>query len=331
LTEQFTVQYPAVLWALLPLALLAGAYLWRRVYGRESGVALPSRRLVTSGHSWRTRTYRFLPILRLVAVILVIVALARPGKGITYSSVRHMGIDIFIALDVSGSMKGEDFQPKNRLTVAKDVIRDFIERRESDRIGMVIFAGDAYLQAPLTIEHDMVQTILDEIDFDSVSVDGTAIGDAVALAASRMMEDEERSRVILLVTDGMNNRGAVDPETAARACKEKDIRIYSVGIGREGKVPMPGRSLFGRPYLVNHFDPAGLEKISRMTGGAFYRAETGGILREKIEEIDRLEKSELRVRQYHEFHDRFQVFLLAAAALFALEILLRSLVYRKVP
>lgn len=329
---QIEFKNPLLLLMLAPYALMAAWYLYARVYNRESAVAVSSRRIVNQRKSFRVSTYKFLPALRFIAILLLIISLSRPGKGVHYSSVKNLGIDIMIALDVSGSMMGEDFQPKNRLAVARQVIGDFIVKRKSDRIGMAVFAGEAYLQCPLTIEHQMLTDILEDIDFGTVSVDGTAIGDALALSASRMMDDEAKSRIILLLTDGMNNKGTIDPETAAKACQDMGIKIYCVGIGKEGRVPYPSQQgIFGKQYLFNHFDETVLKKISEMTGGRFYRAQSSGVLWENIQDIDRLEKSEVETKVYHEFYDKFHYLLLAAMALFFLEVILRSAVYRKIP
>lgn len=330
---QLEFKNPLLLLLLAPYAALVLWYFYARVYRRDSAVALSSERVLTKRRSFRVATYRFLPALRFAAILLLLVAVARPGKGVHYTSVKNLGIDIVIALDVSGSMQGEDFQPKNRLAVAKQVVADFISKRKHDRIGMVVFAGEAYLQCPLTVEHDMLTDILQEVDFGTVATDGTAIGDALGLAASRMTDDKAKSRIILLLTDGMNNRGAIDPETAADACKEMGVKIYSVGIGKEGRVPYPGPGgvFFGQRFLMNHFDETVLREISEKTGGKFYRAQSSGVLWENIHDIDRLEKTEVEVKVYHEFHDRFQYLLAAAMALFFIEIILRSAVYRKIP
>jgi len=330
---QLEFKNPLLLLLLAPYAALVLWYFYARVYRRDSAVALSSERVLTKRRSFRVATYRFLPALRFAAILLLLVAVARPGKGVHYTSVKNLGIDIVIALDVSGSMQGEDFQPKNRLAVAKQVVADFISKRKHDRIGMVVFAGEAYLQCPLTVEHAMLTDILQEVDFGTVATDGTAIGDALGLAASRMTDDKAKSRIILLLTDGMNNRGAIDPETAADACKEMGVKIYSVGIGKEGRVPYPGPGgvFFGQRFLMNHFDETVLREISEKTGGKFYRAQSSGVLWENIHDIDRLEKTEVEVKVYHEFHDRFQYLLAAAMALFFIEIILRSAVYRKIP
>jgi len=329
---QLEFKHPYALLLLVPYALMIFWYLYGRVYGHDSVIAVSSEKIIDKRKTFRVRTYRYVPALRFLAILFLIIALARPGQGIHYSSIKNLGIDIMVVLDVSGSMAGEDFQPKNRLAVAKDVVRDFIKKRESDRIGMVIFAGEAYLQCPLTSEHDMLTDLADEIDFDSVSVDGTAIGDALALAASRMMDSKAKSRIILLITDGMNNRGTIDPETAAETCKDLGIKIYSVGIGSEGRVsyPNPG-GFFGKRYLVNHFDPAMLEQASSLTGGKFYRATSSGVFWDNMKEINMLEKSEVDLKIYHEFYDKFEIFLILAVSLFFVEILMRSAYYRKIP
>ncbi len=324
---------PEFLLLLIPWGLMVFYYYFRKLYQTESAIAISAERIVEKRQSIRVKTYRLLSPLRFLIILILILGLSRPGKGVDYSSVKNLGIDIMIALDVSDSMMGEDFQPRNRLEVAKKVIKDFIVRRESDRIGMVVFSGDAYLQCPLTIEHQMIVDLIADLDFDTVKEDGTAIGDALALALSRMMDRKSKSKIILLLTDGMNNRGIIDPETAAKACAEMGVKIYAVGIGKEGRVSYPSRGgfFFGRRYLYNHFDATGLQEIAKITAGRFYRAKSSGILWENIKDIDRLEKSQAEIRVYHEFYDRFQYFLIVAISLFFSEIMLRSIFYRKLP
>lgn len=324
---------PAFLWLLAPFAAMVFYYLWKRLYGRETAVAISSEKIIKKRDSIRVRTYRFLPALRFLSIFFLIIAMARPGKGIDYSSIKNLGIDIMITLDVSDSMMGEDFQPKNRLSVAKQVVKDFIEKRKSDRIGMVVFSGEAYLQCPLTLEHQMITDIIEDIDFKTVEEEGTAIGEALALTASRMMDSAAKSKIVLLLTDGVNNRGSIDPETASKMCAGLGIKVYTVGIGKEGRVPYPaGEGIFKfKRYLFNQFNEEGIKNISEVTGGKFYRATSSGVLWENIKDIDRLEKSEVEMREYHEFYDRFQIFLVLACALFFIEIILRSVFYRKIP
>ena len=332
--EQLEFKYPYVLYLLIPYALMLGWYLYRRLFRASSAVAVSSEELYQVHESFRTRTYRLMPVLRFIAILCLIIALARPGKGIHYSSVKNLGIDIMVALDLSGSMDAEDFKPKNRLTVAKKVVEEFVKKRESDRIGLVVFASEAYLQCPLTVEHNMIVDIIDELELGSIDPRSTAIGDALALAASRMIDSKAKSTIILLITDGENNSGTIDPETAAETAKEMGVKIYSVGIGSEGYVTHAsrGRNILGmKPQVLSRFDTTLIEKTSKITGGRFYRATSSGVLWEKIREIDLLEKTEIDVKIYHEFFDRFQVFLIIAMSAFFLEIILRSVYYRKIP
>ncbi|HOD15318.1 MAG TPA: VWA domain-containing protein [Spirochaetota bacterium] len=323
---------PLLLLLLVPWAAMLAWYLFRQLYNREAAVAISSERIVRVRGSIRAATYRFLPALRFAALLLLIVALSRPGKGVDYSSIKNLGVDIMIAMDVSQSMRAEDFQPKNRLAVSKQVIGDFVERRTNDRLGMVIFAGEAYLQCPLTLEHGMISDLAGEVDFDSVHVDGTAIGDAIALSTARMMDSKAKSRLILLVTDGRNNRGAIDPETAAKAAAEMGIKVYTVGIGKIGEpVPYPTGIPMIKQQVMLDMDEETLQKVAEITGGRYYNATSSGVLWQNIKDIDRLEKSQVEIKQYHEFYDRFQWLIVAAVSLFFLEVLLRSVVYRKVP
>ncbi len=313
--DSFEFNNPLFLLLLIPYALMTGIYIWKKIYSRGSVIALSSESIIKRRNTFRVRTYRYLDILRFLAILCLIIAAAKPGRGVRYSSVKSLGIDIMVALDVSGSMSADDFSP-NRLTVAKKVLRDFISNRKSDRIGLVVYAGEAYLQCPLTLEHGMLNEIIGEIDFRTVEVRGTAIGDAIALSASRMMESKAPSRIILLITDGRSNVGIIDPETASKTAAELGIKIYSVGIGRGRQMPI---------------DEETLKEASKITGGKYYRARSSGVFWEKIKDIDRLEKSNVDLRVYHEFYGKSYILIIAAVGLFFLEMLLRSAVYRKVP
>lgn len=329
---QWEFKDPLFLLLLVPWAIALFWFLWRRLYRREAAVAVSSEAVVPRRRSFRADTYRWLWALRFASSLLLIIALARPGRGVDYTSLKNLGIDIMIAMDVSLSMLAEDFQPKNRITVAKQVIADFVKRRPTDRIGLVVFAGEAYLQCPLTIEHGMIADIVQDVSFETVHVDGTAIGDALAMAVARLAESKAKNRIVLLVTDGMNNRGSIDPETAAKMASDLGVKVYTVGIGKKGEpVPYPtGFMGMTRPVVMD-MDEDSLREIARVTGGRFFQATSSGVLWENIRDIDRLEKSEVEVKRYHEFYDRFQWPLYAAIAVFLLEILLRSIVYRKVP
>jgi len=331
-------QNPLFLLLFIPYAAMLFWYFFKKYHRRGAAFALSSESIIIKKTSLRSRTYRFMPAIRFLSILFLIIALARPGKGVTYTSVKNLGIDIMIALDVSGSMQAEDFKPSNRLTVAKKVVKDFILKRKADRIGLVVFAKEAYLQCPLVIDHEIIADIVDEIEYGTVDPTRTAVGDGVSLCVSRLMERQAKSRIILLLTDGANNSGSIDPETAAQSAAELGIRIYSVGIGIPGvAAPMPGTGnmaldfFFQGRRMVSDLDIDSLKKISEITSGRFYNATSTGVFWENIQDIDRLEKSEAEVKVYHEFFDRFRIFIALSACLFFLEILLKSAFYRKMP
>ncbi len=277
--------------------------------------------------------YRHLPlILRLLAVALVVTALARPQQGVATTPLRTHGVDIMIALDISGSMSYSDFKP-DRITVAKQVVAEFVQARRDDLLGLVVFAADAYTQVPLTLEHDVLLGLLQQVRIGLVA-DGTAIGSALATAVGRLKDAEAESRVVVLLTDGNNNAGEVDPLTAAKLAKELGIKVYTIGVGstepfvqmREmpfvGKVPVTMRS---------DMDEALLTDVANITGGRFFRAENAAALRDIYARIDALEKSELEAQTTLDYRDRYRPLLVLALALLALEWLLGAGRLRRVP
>jgi len=327
--SEFNFKAPLYLLLLIPFVYMAYLFYFKGPYGNGAAIAVSSRDIVPGTGSIKTITYPYIPVLRFLAVFLLIIALAGPGRSITYTSVKTLGIDIMIALDLSLSMSAEDMEP-DRLAAAKKVINEFILKREGDRIGLVVFAGDAYLQCPPTLEHEMLREIVDELDFDTVSEDGTAVGNAIAQSAARLINSSAKSRVILLITDGVSNRGFIDPETAAKAAAEMNMKIYAIGAGRDGEVSF--RTPEGRRgRLMNHFDEKSLHDAAALTGGNFYRADDSESLAAAISDIDRLEKSEMETKKYYEFNDKSDPFIIFAVTLFFIDIILRSLFYRKIP
>lgn len=326
-------KYPLFLLLLIPLFTYLYFYIFRQAGKLSASVAISSKEIIKKRESIKTRTYPYIGYARFISLFLLIIALAAPGKNISYTSIKNRGIDIMIALDLSGSMRGEDFQPDNRLVVAKRVVSDFISKRKNDRIGLVVFAGNSYLQCPLIVDHEIIKDIVADLDFDSVEEDGTAIGDAIALAASRMVDTATKGKMILLITDGMNNRGEIDPETAAKTCSDMNIKVYTVGIGKDGKVPYsnPAGSMWPKQYLLNQFNEESLKSTAETTGGVYFRAESTGVFTASMEQIDRIEKSESDVKVYNELDDRSGIFLITGVLIFFLEITLRSLFYRKLP
>ncbi len=295
-------------WLLLLLALPLLAWLHHR---RSSPGALTYSRLPTGG---RRRAWRLhLPFyVRLLAFACLVVALARPQLGYEWEESLTEGIDIQLVLDISGSMGAEDFQPKNRLTVAKQVVKEFVAGRPGDRIGMVVFSGAALTRAPLTTDREMLDLLIDSVELNSLP-DGTAIGVALASAAARLKDSAAKTKVIVLVTDGVNNAGAIDPISAAALCKGLGLKVYTVGVGSGGRVTVPlprqdpvtGRTVIQR-YLMNvPVDEPLLRQIAQRTGGQFYKATDRSSLQQIFREIDRLEKTPLKVTRYVRYRETF--------------------------
>ena len=321
---ELSVQDPWVLLALLFLPLLALARHRRRAYGALTYSSLP---VVTAG-SWRLH----LPFyLRLAALALLILAASRPQMGFTREESLTEGIDIQIVLDISGSMAAEDFQPRNRLTVAKDVMKEFVSKRQGDRIGIVVFAGRSLTKAPLTSDHPMLQLLLDSIELHTLP-DGTAIGLALASAAGRLKDSAAESKVIVLVTDGVNNAGAIDPDSAAAVCEGLGIKVYTIGVGTAGTVPVPvpvrgfgGRIETRRVPMKVEVDEELLQAIAERTGGEFFQAVDPESLRSIFDEIDQLETTPMQVQRYIRYKEAFQPLAQAGLALLLLPLLIASL------
>jgi len=265
---------------------------------------------------------------RLLALALLVVALARPQLGYEWEESLTEGIDIEVVLDVSGSMGAEDFQPRNRLAVAKQVVQEFVGQRPADRIGMVIFSGSAITKSPLTTDRQMLSTLIDSVELNTLP-DGTAIGVALANAAARLKDSDATTKVIILVTDGVNNAGAIDPVSAASVCKGLGIRVYTVGVGTAGRVPIPvlstdpisGRQVTRRVLMNVEVDEQLLRSIADHTGGVFYQATDGDSFREIFSEIDELEKTLLQTKHYVRYREAFQPFAWAALSLLLLPLL----------
>ncbi|HEV2851721.1 MAG TPA: VWA domain-containing protein [Thermoanaerobaculia bacterium] len=299
-------------WLLLLLALPMLAWLHHR---RSSFGALTYSRLPGAGGLRRTRgAFRLhLPFYaRLAALACLVLALARPQLGYAWEESLTEGIDIQIVLDISGSMGAEDFQPKNRLTVAKQVVKEFVAGRPGDRIGMVVFSGAAMTRAPLTTDREMLDLLIDSVELNSLP-DGTAIGVALASAAARLKASPAKTKVLVLVTDGVNNAGAIDPLSAAALCKGLGIKVYTVGVGSGGRVPVPlpvqdpvtGRTVMHR-YLMNvPVDEPLMRQIAERTGGRFFKATDRESLQRIFQEIDRLEKTPLQVKRYVRYREAF--------------------------
>jgi len=267
---------------------------------------------------------RFFPELVLSIVIaLLLIALARPQR--TNEKVEQWteGIDIMIALDISQSMQIEDFKP-NRLEAAKDVARDFIKGRKQDRIGLVVFSGDAFSLAPLTTDYDLLKNYLNDINFEMIESRGTAIGSALAVVTNRMRESESKSKVCILISDGDNTAGNIDPITSAELAGAYNIKLYTIVVGQEGMVPF-GKDFFGRPQMVeNTVDESTMRKIAEIGGGEFFRVTDNEALKNVFKRIDQYEKAEIKESRFKDTSDFYFIYLKWAIAFFLLWLLLKS-------
>lgn len=331
LPHDFRFAEPGFLLLLLLLPLL---WLWRRRRGRrpEPGVFWADAGSWIPGPTLRTRLDAVVRLLPFAAFALAVVALARPQSGHREVEVRSEGIDIILIIDASGSMRAEDFRPNNRLYVAKQVARQFVDGRRGDRIGTVVFAGEAYTQCPLTLDYGVLNELIGTIDF--VEPDGTAIGMAIASAVNRLRKSEARSKVVILLTDGRNNAGAIDPATAAEAAAALRVKIYTIGVGVEGDAPYPvDDPVFGRRYVrqPSDVDDATLKKIADRTGGLYFRATSSEALREIYARIDRLEKTKVESREYVDYSDHGPLLAVWAAAFLGLALLAGSTFLLRLP
>lgn len=279
----------------------------------------------------RTRLVHLLFALRMLTLALLIIALARPQSVSSKQNVSIEGIDIVITLDVSSSMLAHDFRP-DRLEAAKNIASDFISKRPNDRVGLVIFSGEAFTQVPLTTDHAMIKTMFRDVKSGMIE-DGTAIGDGLATAISRLKDSKAISKVIILLTDGVNNAGSVDPLSAAEMAKLYGIRVYTVGVGTQGYAPYPVQTPFGTQMqrMKVQIDENLLRKIAEKTGGEYFRATDNSTLKKIFAKIDKMEKSKIDVQEFKKKKEMFFPFALLAMVLFLTEITLRYLVFKRLP
>ncbi|MCG3153533.1 MAG: hypothetical protein DKINENOH_00123 [bacterium] len=328
-----TFAHPEFLFLLLLLPLLAWWHV--RSYQRRTATlrysnldlmkSLPQRSRYSSRH--------LLFGLRWLAIGLVIVALARPQSGQTEEEITTEGIDIVLALDVSSSMLAEDFRPKNRIEAAKLVAEQFITGRSSDRIGMVVFAARSFTQCPLTLDYGILINFLKKVDVGLID-DGTAIGLGMATAVDRLRNSKAKSKVVILLTDGINNAGEIDPLTAARLAQAFNIRFYTIGVGTRGQALYPVQDpIFGKRYVPMpvEIDEAMLTKIAELTKGKYFRATDRQSLEKIFAEIDQLEKTKVEVKQFTRYRELFVHWLALALGLVFIEVVLAGTVFRKIP
>jgi Ca-activated chloride channel family protein len=333
----FRFESPWFLAVLLLVPALAAWPLLAKRWSRPSGLRYADVKLAAgAGRSWRVAFRPILTALRIAALALIILAVARPQTGQAREVVKGEGVDIALALDISGSMASLDFEPQNRLEAAKAVIAGFVQGRPYDPIGLVVFAGNAFSQSPPTTDHNVLLRLLDRtrLSTDLGIEDSTAMGMGLANAGNMLKDSEAKSKVIILLTDGVNNAGEIDPLTAAEAVRTLGIKVYTIGMGRPGQVPVPVADAFGGEQVVyqeSTLDEGTLQQIAEITGGRYYRAEDMGGLKEIYAEIDGLEKTQVEVERYTRYRELMAWLLIPALGLVATEMGLRKTLFRKLP
>lgn len=322
---------PELLYFLLIIPLMIAWYIYKYSRSHPSIQVSTTEPFIHKSRPWRLWLVHLLFVLRVLAIALIIVALARPQSSLRREDITVEGIDIVIAFDVSGSMLAEDFKP-NRIEAAKDLAIQFIHNRPNDRIGLVVFAGESYTQCPLTTDHPVLTNLFREVR-QGIIQDGTAIGDGLAIAVDRLRNSKAVSKVVILLTDGVNNMGAVDPLTAAEMARLFGIRVYSIGVGTIGRAPFPVQTPYGKQVQMVDvkIDEEMMKEISNMTDGKYFRATSNEKLEEVYNEIDLLEKTKIDVTEYKRRIDEFRPLALLALWLLLTELVLRYTIFRSIP
>ena len=314
------------------LALLPLLIIWKIIKGKKQQASLPVSSISgINNSSWKNSLQNIPFILRLLSLACIIVALARPQTSNDEQQTEGEGIDIILCIDVSGSMTAQDFTP-NRLEAAKKVAEDFIDHRNTDKIGIVIFSGESFTQCPLTTDHTVLKLQIEQIR-NGLLEDGTAIGSGLATSVDRLRNSKEKSRIIILLTDGINNGGLIDPSTALEIAKAYKIKVYTIGVGTDGYAATPVNTPMG-VVMQNEkvaIDEKLLQTISSQTGGTYFRAKDNEGLKNIYDQIDKLEKSKVQVTIYHRYTEKFYPFVFAALALLLLEVILKFTVFKKFP
>ena len=325
--------HPYLLWLLLLVPILAAWYFFN-FHQRYAALTIPNLEAnIWQAGTWRARLRALLPLLRILSVGVLIIALARPQKVLQEEEVKADGIDIALVMDLSSSMLAQDFKP-DRLEASKEKATQFVNNRPYDRIGLSVFAGEAFTQCPLTTDHQVIRDFLANLECGILD-DGTAIGMGLASGVNRLKDSEAKSKVIILLTDGVNNAGYIKPLMAAEIAREFNIKVYTIGVGSTGQALTPvsrrsdGRYIFGLATV--EIDEALLEQIAEMTGGKYFRATSSQGLAQVYQEIDQLEKTEMDVTVFRRFSEKFHPFAFWGILLLILEVLLRYTFLRTIP
>ncbi|GET23382.1 MULTISPECIES: vWA domain-containing protein [Prolixibacter] len=329
--SQITYAHPAFFYLFLLFIPMIVWYVWQQKKSRASIQLSTLKGFEGAPRTWKHYLRHLLFVLKLGVLSLLIMALARPQSTSSWENATTEGIDIVMALDISSSMLARDFQP-DRLDAAKNIAIQFISGRPYDRIGLVVFAGESFTQCPLTTDHAVLINLFKDIHTGMIE-DGTAIGEGLATAVARLKDSKAKSKVVILLTDGENNRGEIAPVTAAEIAKTFGVRVYTIGIGSIGTAPYPVQTPFGtqmRQMQVKIDEPM-LKQIASITGGEYFRATDNAKLKEIYKEIDKLEKSKIDVKQFSRKTEEFERFALPALLLTLLLVFLKNTIFRNIP
>ncbi len=327
-----TFATPYILWLLLVILPMVAWYIYQN---RKGGATIRISSIEAAAKTPRTLRYylRHVPfVVRTLAIALMIIALARPQRIDRDSYTTSEGIDIVLAMDISSSMLARDFKP-DRITAAKEVAAQFVADRPTDRIGVVAFAGEAFTQSPLTNDKNTLQTMISRLE-SGIIEDGTAIGNGLATATNRLRESDAKSKVIILLTDGVNNRGEVAPMTAAQIAMDQGVRVYTIGVGSQGTAPYPTMDLYGNITFQNakvEIDEKTLQEIAEATGGQYFRATDKDKLQEVYDQINQLEKSKVELFENITFSEEYWILLIAALLLLSMEFVAKHLLLNRIP
>ncbi|MFO7869577.1 MAG: VWA domain-containing protein [Bacteroidales bacterium] len=326
----YEYQNPEFLWGFLLIPILIVWYVFSHT--KRARVYMPTLIDLEGMRGGVMQYISHVPIVfRMLALSCFIIALARPVSVDSYADSTSYGVDIMLAMDISGSMLAQDLKP-DRIEASKDIAAQFVNSREQDRIGLVVFSGESYTQCPLTADHTTLINLLSQVETGIIE-DGTAIGMGLSLAVTRLQESDAVSKVVILLTDGVNNAGDIEPATAAELARKRGVRVYTIGVGSRGKAPFPMQTMFGTQiqYVDVEIDEESLKYIAEQTDGKYFRATNNKDLRTIYEEIDTLEKTKIEDFVYTTKKEEYAFFVLWGLALLAIEILLRFTVLKKFP
>lgn len=324
--------HPQYLWLFLIFIPIIAWYVLRKIKSHPTLSVSTTSPYAKLPVSFKEYLIHLLFVLRLGVLACVIIIIARPQTYDSWRTSSTHGTDIILAMDISSSMLARDFKP-DRLEAAKNVAAKFVSGREADNIGIVVFAGESFTAVPMTTDRSLLANYINDISMNMLE-DGTAIGDGLATSINRIKDGKAKSKSIILLTDGSNNTGNVAPSTAAEIAKKFGIKVYTIGVGKNGEAPFPQQNIFGRIEYVNMpvvIDEETLKNIASITGGKYFRATNNNVLAEVFEEIDKLEKTQMDVKHFSHAEDNYMMWAVLAIALLLLEVLLRNTVLRTIP